>query len=164
MQAANSGPFARPLALLIALIVCLHAFACSTLPTTLTHSTALICSLAHSLSPEFMGKKCLSMMWRRPFHTVSTHCALQLLLLLLLFSLCGDPEWRVVTRLTQMAQKSAANGYLFRATSLKKRKIDIRAEREQTPLPWMWLQTLLCRRSLSLFEVFIYINPLTHTL
>ena len=32
-------------------------------------------SLAHSLAPELMGKRFMSMNWMRQFHTVSDHCA-----------------------------------------------------------------------------------------
>ena len=37
-----------------------HSFACSALLASLARSAALICSLAHSLVPELMGKKFLS--------------------------------------------------------------------------------------------------------
>ena len=37
---------------------------------------SFVCSLAHSLAPELMGKRFLSIKWTRRFHTVSTQSAL----------------------------------------------------------------------------------------
>ena len=52
--------------------------ACSALLASLTRSTALIRSLArslaHSLTPELIWKRYMSMNWTRRFRTFSTHC------------------------------------------------------------------------------------------
>ena len=37
---------------------------------------SFVCSLAQLLGSELMGKRFLSMEWMRPFHIISTHCAL----------------------------------------------------------------------------------------
>ena len=59
----STGPLAPPLARSLA---------------PLTHSLAPHCSVAHSLAPELMGKKFLSIKATRRFHTFSTHSARKL--------------------------------------------------------------------------------------
>ena len=64
MVSHSTGPLARQLArslaLLTHLLAPLHLF---------------IRSLAHSITPELLGKSYFPLKWTRRFHTVSTHCA-----------------------------------------------------------------------------------------
>ena len=48
-----------------------HSFACSALIASSARSAQ------HSLTPELMGKRLMSMHWTRRFHTDSTHCAVK---------------------------------------------------------------------------------------
>ena len=65
-----------------------HSFACSALLASLPRFSVLIHLIAHSLTPELMGKRFLSLEWTRRFHTIYDYslcrnppCPSQLLLL-----------------------------------------------------------------------------------
>ena len=75
-QDVFNGPFAYPLARSLAPLTYLLAPHCSRAPLR-----SFVRSLARSLTHSgAYGKEVLSMKWMRRFHTVSAHCALQLLL------------------------------------------------------------------------------------
>ena len=72
IDAQNTGPFAPPFARLLAPLIhslALHCSLCSRTPLR-----SFVCSLAHSITPELMGKWFMSMNWMRRFHIIWTNC------------------------------------------------------------------------------------------
>ena len=71
------GPLTRPLTRSLAPLT--HSLAAHCSLRSRAPLRSFVCSLAHSLTPELMGKWFLSKNLMRQFHTVSAHCALPLL-------------------------------------------------------------------------------------